>query len=196
MSLNATPNSFDADSYATIAEAATYHASHLYGKDWADTEKWKDPEKEIALKMATRILDEKTEWVGFRTTDTQSLGWGREAIITETDTDERINLHIDGRRIPNDIIPQAIINATAEFAKHLLQSDLTAASNSDSASLSKIKVGTIELSYNKQETGDRSINTTGVVPLIVQEMLRGWGEVIARGSSEVASLVIVSLERS
>lgn len=180
MAFNAEPNEPTSNSYVSEAEADDYHAVHLYASVWNSAT---SPNKEIALQMATRILDEKIEWVGNKNTQEQALAWSRNGV-----TD-------DGYDVLPDVIPKAVKNATAEFARHLLKSDLTDSSITDPAILSKIKVDEIELSYNKQQTGQQQVNTTGVIPLIVQEMLRGWGEIFTRESEAVNKIITVNLLR-
>lgn len=161
MSLDATPGSASANSYLTVAEADAYHNTSLYASAWtsATTEN-----KERALITATRILDEKISWVGFKATAEQALAWGRTNVVD------------DGYDVPSTIIPLPVKNATAEFAKHLLITDSTA--QPDSKGLNRIKVGTVELDFDKTDTAD-------VLPDIVQDMLNGWGNIHTRGGFKV-----------
>ena len=72
MALVATVNGATSNSFITVAEADTYWATNLYATNWDGAT---TANKEKALKMATRILDEKVAWVGTRATSTQALGW-------------------------------------------------------------------------------------------------------------------------
>jgi|SaaInlStandDraft_4_1057021.scaffolds.fasta_scaffold05118_1 hypothetical protein len=165
MALDATPNGSSADSYVSVSDADAYHATHLYATTWtASTE----ANKEIALKMATRILDEKIEWVGAKTSSTQALAWGRTGV-----TD-------DGFTVSSTIVPQPVKNATAEFARHLLAGDLTG--DAQGKGLTSLEVGDISLTFDKNDTA-------GVMPSIVQEMLRGWGSIHARAKFGTVSVV-------
>jgi len=156
MSIDATPNGANSDSFMTVAEADAYWATNLYATNWvAGT----NAEREKALKMATRILDEKCAWVGTRATSTQALGWGRTDVVH------------DGTTVSSTTVPIQIKNATAQFAGSLLVSDLTA--NAEGKGLNSLKVGDITLDFDKNDTA-------GVMPEIVQEMLRGWGTIYAR----------------
>ena len=156
MSLDATPNGANSDSFMTVAEADSYYATNLYSTTWVGSN---TDSKEKALKMATRILDEKVAWVGTRATSTQALGWGRTDVTW------------DGTTVSSTTVPIQIKNATAEFAGELLVSDLTA--NAEGKGLNSLKVGDITLDFDKNDTA-------GVMPEIVQEMLRGWGTIYAR----------------
>jgi len=165
MALDATPNGTTSDSYVSVSDADAYHATHLYSTDWSGAT---EANKEIALKMATRILDEKVDWSGSRATSTQLLGWGR------------INVTDDGQTVESTVIPQAIKNATSEFAKSLLASDTTG--DAQGKGLTSLVVGSIELTFDKTDT-------SGVLPSIVQEMLRGWGTIHARAKFGTVALV-------
>jgi hypothetical protein len=165
MALDATAGGSSADSYSTVAEGDTYHDNHLYATDWTSASV---ANKEKALKMATRILDEKIDWVGLKTTDEQALAWGRDGVVD------------DGYSVSSTIVPQPIKNATIEFARHLLASNSTG--DSDGKGLSSLTVGSISLAFDKNDTA-------GVMPEIVQEMLRGWGAINARAKFGTVSVV-------
>jgi len=156
MSIDATVNGASSDSFCTVAEADTYFSNKLYSTTW---DAGSTANKEKALKQATRILDEKIAWTGTRATSTQALGWGRT------------DVYWDGISVSSTAIPKQIINATSEFAGHLLVSDLTA--NAEGKGLDSLKVGDITLDFDKTDTAS-------VMPDIVQEMLRGWGTIYAR----------------
>jgi len=156
MAIDATVNGASSDSFCTLAEANTYFTNKLYSTTW-DASSTADREK--ALKQATRILDEKIAWTGTRATSTQALGWGRT------------DVYYDGITVSSTAIPKQIINATSEFAGHLLEKDTTI--NAEGKGLNSLSVGDITLDFDKQDTA-------GVMPDIVQEMLRGWGVIYAR----------------
>jgi len=134
-----------------------YHDNHLYAVDWTSASLAK---KEIALKMATRLLDERINWIGVKTTKAQSLRWGRMGVVDR-----------DGYSVSSDVIPKDIMNATAEFARNLLSGDLTV--DADGKGLNSMAVGSISLDFDKADTKD-------VLPSSVQEMLSGWGNIDAR----------------
>lgn len=165
MSLDATAGGSSADSYTTVAEADTYHDNHLYATDWTGAT---TANQEKALKMATRILDEKIDWSGSKSTSSQALAWGRTGVED------------DGYSVSSSIIPNPIKNATSEFARHLLGSDLTV--DAQGKGLDSLAVGSITLSFDKTDTA-------GVIPSIVQEMLRGWGTIHARAKFGTATVV-------
>ena len=165
MAIDATVNGANADSFITVAEADAYWATNLYPTTW---ETATTANKEKALKMATRILDEKCAWVGTRATSAQALGWGRTDVV------------YDGITVSSTTIPIQISNATAQFAGDLLVSNLTA--NAEGKGLNSLKVGDITLDFDKNDTA-------GVMPEIVQEMLRGWGTIYARAKFGAVAVV-------
>jgi hypothetical protein len=165
MSLEATASGINSDSYATIAEADLYHSAHLYSSSWVSASL---ANKEIALKMATRILDEKVKWNGVKTNETQALNWGRS------------NVKHEGFDIDENIVPKVIKNATAEFARHLLTSDSTV--EAQGKGLESLEVGSIKLSFDKNDVAE-------VVPVIVQAMIEGWGRMRTKTNFGAVSLV-------
>jgi len=152
MALDATIAGASADSYISVADADTYHGTNLNVTDWTGAS---NDSKERSLKMATRLLDERIDWIGSKNTDAQALRWPRAAVTTP-----------DGYAIETTEIPTAVTNATAEFAKYLIASDRT--DDAEGKGLIEASIGSIEVAFNKADT-------KGVLPSIVQEMLRGWG---------------------
>jgi hypothetical protein len=82
--------------------------------------------------------------------------------------------------VSSSIVPSPIKNATSEFARHLLGSDLTV--DAQGKGLESLAVGSITLAFDKTDTA-------GVIPSIVQEMLRGWGTIHARAKFGTATVV-------
>ena len=165
MALDATPSGPNANSYISVTDAADYFSNHLYSSDWdnAVTES-----KESALIMSTRILDEKTDWIGLKNTKEQALAWGRSGVID------------DGYDVSATIVPEPIKNATAEFAKHLIADNST--ENADGKGLSQLKVGSVNLVFDKTDTAD-------TLPDVVQDMLRGWGTIWVKNKFNTVDLI-------
>src|SRR3954462_7877611 len=65
----------DANTYASVEDADSYHDAHLYATAWTAAI---TAEKEKALVMATRLIDQEFQFNGFRTTPTQALQWPRQ----------------------------------------------------------------------------------------------------------------------
>lgn len=165
MAFDPTPSGENANSYISISDADDYFTNNLYASNW-DNANIENQEK--ALMMATRILDEKIDWIGSKNTKKQALAWGRNGVFD------------DGYAVDPTIVPQPIKNATAEFAKNLIADNST--ENADGKGLEKLKVGSVELTFDKSDTAD-------VLPDIVKEMLRGWGNIWVKNKAGFANLV-------
>jgi len=111
-----------ANTYITLAAADTYYEAHLYTTDWDGAT---DAQKNIALAMATRVLDQQFYWFGWKATTTQALQWPR-ADVPDPD---RVAATYPSRTIPNvayiasDSIPVFLSNAAAELAQMLIKKD-------------------------------------------------------------------------
>lgn len=133
--LIATPGATDANSYCTVAEANTYHDSHLRPADWtaADTST-----KTIGLIMATRVMDAMFDWAGQVSTDTQALMWPRVGVLKR-------NLV---QNVDHQIIPIELKNAVAEFARNLIATDRVADSDIETQGITSLTAGPISLSFS------------------------------------------------
>jgi hypothetical protein len=115
----------NANSYASAADGDAYHGKHLYASAWTAAT---TGNKEIALMMATRLLDACYQWNGFRRNNSQALQWPREACA---DPDRR-NVRfvaldtVIGPFVENNVVPQVVIDAACELARLLLVADRTA----------------------------------------------------------------------
>lgn len=90
----------DADSYVSLADAATYATD--YGLSFSGT----DSEKEIALRRATQYVDAMfgERFKGYRVQSTQSLEWPRSGA---DDGDHAID---------SNLVPQKVKDAVVELA--------------------------------------------------------------------------------
>lgn len=164
--VDATPGSPTANSYATLAEANSYHETHPHASAWAGTE----DAKNRALVTATRLLDENFRWFGWpATSNVQVLGFPRSGLY-----------YRDGwRAIPVTVIPQELKDATSELARHLLTSDVTAESDIDTQGITALTAGPVSLQFS----GAAKVGS--IVPPQVVRMVRHLGAEISRRSSSV-----------
>jgi hypothetical protein len=111
----------DAESYLALADATAYYAK----TDTRDAARdaliatWSgatDPEREAALREATRHLDGSYfyDWRGVKSTAEQALQWPRLAVEDAS-----------GWTIAENVIPQALKDACAELALRALSAQLT-----------------------------------------------------------------------
>lgn len=133
--------SASANSFASVANGDDYHDKHLYATDWTGAS---TANKQKALMMATRLLDETFDWNGQKASDTQALQWPRLGVT------DRGGWAIDG-----DEIPQDLIDATCELARLLIAADRTA--EDDTKGFSRIKAGSLDIEIDKH---DRTKTTT------------------------------------
>ena len=118
------------NSYITVSEADTYFEDRVNAATW--NEDFSDDEKAMALVTATSILDEQP-WIGF-SSEEQDLVWPRTGSYLDRPRGRYIQF--------GSAVPQAILDATAELALHLL-------SNADvlesSGGVTSLSLGPIEL---------------------------------------------------
>ena len=159
----------NANSYADRSDGDAYHESHLYATIWdAATQE----RKEIALVMATRLVDDIVTWKGTKAAEVNALDWPRHAVTLE-----------DGNFVVDDnVIPLPLIHATAEMARLLLATDRTADAGTDG--FSKMKAGSLELVVDNTTKPENEIVTDSVWLLIADYAL----ERASRGGT-IATLV-------
>ena len=158
----------NANSYISVADATSYFDGHLYSSEWDDAS---NTQRETALVMASRLLDEWIDWSGARATENQGLRWPRY------NTYDR-----DGYALDSNIVPPFLEVATAEQALYLLRSDLTVAP--DTQGYKELQVGSLKLVIDK---ADR--DKVGVIPDAVLVMVEPYGSIRNRSGSGVAKLV-------
>jgi hypothetical protein len=129
--------------------------------------------KNVALIMATRVLDSMYIWAGYASSATQALQWPRSGVL-------------DARRVQNvavDVIPQELKNATAELARLLIASDTTVQSGTAGGAISSITAGPVSISYSSGV-----VISVDVVPGSTFNLLPSWWGYL-RGLSGTRELV-------
>jgi hypothetical protein len=134
-----------AESYVSVTDADTYHSNRGH-TTWTGT----DAVKEAALRVATAYIDGtyRRRFVGTKYSAEQALAWPRSGAVDA-----------DGWPIDEDVIPQALKDATAEAALRelvtpgSLNPDLSAGGAVESK---RVKAGPVET-----ETTYRSNATVG-----------------------------------
>ena len=143
--------SANANSYCSIVEAESYFEFRLHKDVWGNS--FAD-EKLAALVWATYLLDQQAAWSGIKATETQALRWPRRNVRDP-----------EGVYISASIIPQWLKNATAEYAMHLLNDDIT--KSSLESNINRIKVGPIEMEYEPKTMPPRR-----PIPSSVSDMIQ------------------------
>jgi len=138
-----------------VADATTYHESHLYATDWTDSD---TDTQTIALIYATRLLDSMIEWTGAPTdASTQALRWPRTGMYD-----------FDDNLVATDAIPTELANATAEFARQLIASNRAADNDVETQGLTGLTAGAVSLQFKAV--------TPKVIPDAVLHLLpASWG---------------------
>lgn len=171
LTLIETPGLATSNTYASLAEANTYHESHTDSAGaWAGAS---DADKSVALVMATRLLDALYEWAGFASDpDTQYLAWPRDGVL---------DFH-QLSTLDADTIPQRLKEATAELARLLIASDTTADLAQSVQGLTELGVGSITLKF--KEAG---LASSKPIPDSVDALIPSWWGRLrqGRGSSGV-----------
>lgn len=165
-----------ANSYADLADAASYHEATITGSAWANaggTGAAGDAAKTAALVQATRTLDNLCEWPGRPVTLNQALGW------------PRVGAWIDGRELADSLVPVRVVFATAELARLLiLNGDPTQESDDDGGTISSETIGPLKTDYRAPAGyGDKGAQLDEALPRSVMAILRPLLAGIGRAGS-------------
>ena len=152
--IDATPAGISANSYATLAEADTYHEERLHTETWDAAD---DATKNIARVMATRLLDSMFVWAEWPTTEEQSLQWPRQGVLAANQLEN----------IGDYEIPIELKRATAEFARQLIDSDSTENSDIEALGITSLSAGPVSLAF-------KATQTVKVVPDAVGYLMPQW----------------------
>jgi len=129
-----TPGAANANSYLSVAEADAYFDTRLAATVWTGST---TTIKQTALIMATRLMDKLWDWVSIRTDTIQYLDWPRIGVLAENRLET----------IDDDVIPQALKEATAEFAMQLISEDRTLDSDIETLRINALKAGSVSLTF-------------------------------------------------
>lgn len=166
--IDATVGGENSNSYCTLAEADAYHESRLFTDTWDDAE---DDTKNRALVMATRLLDSHVVWGGYAANSgVQALQWPRGGMYDAFD-----------EAISKDEIPRTLKDATAEFARLLIDADLPA--DVSSQGIGSVGLGPIKVDFSSEGQQRK------VIPEIVKEMVSLWIAEEAFASTSAVKLV-------
>lgn len=169
LTLRATAGANNANSYATLTEAAAFMETNQHKfTTWTEYE---DDVKKAALMWATRILDEQYEWIGEKRTKEQALRWPRSGVADR-----------DGYDVSYETIPTFLKNATIELASQLAVSDRFATIDEAAGGIKSVTAGAVSVEFDR-------LDRINVVPDSVNNMIAFY----TTGSS--VSSMSVKLER-
>ena len=154
----------NANSYVSLAEADDILITNIHNAAW---DALTNTQKEYLLSWSTSLLDTKADWDGEKTYPTSALRWPRKYIVDR-----------ECVAIPSDSIPKQLKQATAQYARYLVENDRTVEQETDG--LTEIVVDVIELKFD-------SSYRLATVPSYINELIYGIGR-IKGGSSTVAKI--------
>ena len=165
----------DANSYASVEFADDYIATNAFASvQW---ELLSVSAKQKLLVRATKIIDRRVQWAGERVDGDSGLRWPRAGVYDA-----------DGFLIPDDVIPDELIEAVCEFATYLMTTDWTNETTEASGALSKIKVDVIELEMDTSSSSSSS-TSRGDLPQYVIDMLESLGMVESKGGTAFKRII-------
>lgn len=155
-----------ANTYQTLAGANAYHEASVEGTPWAAKT---EPERNVALAQAARIIDTQFRFLGIRTHTGQPLAF------------PRAGLTIDGVLVESTTVPQIVLDAQAEIALALLnagafQTSSPSAGGSDVVKAVSVGKGAVDVEFQAPEPGSQAGNRDKtVVSPYVRKMLEPIG---------------------
>ncbi len=145
----------DATSYVSVEWADDYIGMNPHADDWATLT---TGAKQNLLMRASKYLDRMVKWEGTRVDEDSGLRWPRSGVYD-----------IDGFEIPANVIPDALMEATAEMAFYLMTSDWTQIESSRGG-VKEIQVDVIEVKF------EDSTSIRGALPQYILAILEGLGD--------------------
>lgn len=118
-----------ANAYATVAEVDNILSYHFHATGWVLLS---DEDKEKLVIWATHILDTRVKWHGKKLHDSQGLGWPR------TGARDREGICID-----DDAVPNAVKQAVAVLANHLITDNPNEVNSSNNLTMLQADVVTL-----------------------------------------------------
>lgn len=133
--LVSTAGASNANTYCTRSDANQYDDDNPQsGTTWSSAS---NDQKDQALLMATRLLDEHVDWTGAASDSVQRLNWPRTGMWDR-----------NGYGLDSDAIPDGLRDATAEFARQVLAEDRTADDAVSIKGIVGLKAGPVDLSFS------------------------------------------------
>lgn len=138
------------DTYATIEQADEYLNASATATGWRALTSLDD--KARYLVTATRTLDRQS-WKGEKTDAAQPLAW------------PRTGTGVDG--VEDDVVPQAIINASIELAAALVDDTASVTSQNNEQTIQSLKAGSAAITFFRGAGGEPTRFPFNVMELIM-----------------------------
>jgi hypothetical protein len=153
--LISTAGAANANAYCDLAFANQYHDNRpAVGTTWAVAT---DTSKQQAILWGTLLLDRMWVWNGFVTSTSQSLLWPRQGIL-KPNRFEYVDI---------SVVPVELQQATAEYARQLLVSDLAGNNDIETLKITSLRAGPVAFTF-----GDGV--TAKPVPDTVYNLIPTW----------------------
>ncbi len=163
--IDVTPGSASANAYVTVAVADQYDLDRpSVGVTWASAT---SDQKIAAILWATTLMDSLWDWNGFATDETQVLLWPRQGMQKRT-----LYEFVD-----ENTIPPELQEATAEYARQLLVTDLAGNSDIETFGIRALKAGSVALTFAN------SVTAKPVPDTVFHLIPSSWGTVRSRVQS-------------
>jgi hypothetical protein len=156
------------NSYASVQNARDYSLAHLYASGLQNAN---EETLAAALVWATRLLDQHVTWKGSRNDIDQGLEWPRIGVSDK-----------NGVLYDNNEIPQWLIDATCELAKHLIANDRTTDDFGGPRGFKNMQVGDLALDIDK-------FDRPGALPDSVVAMVSSYGTLSAGSGGMTVRLI-------
>ncbi len=165
----------DSNSYASAADGDTYHAGHLYATAWTAATV---ANREIALVMATRLINAEYSFHGYKTSNAQALQWPRDLCLDPDRQSSLLPTLLVNRSqyLDNNTVPKSLVDATCELARELILTDRTAAPLGEGIKYSN--VGSTQTGYDKTDRRP-------TISHLAQALLGKYGTMTEKGSGSV-----------
>lgn len=125
----------NANAYCDLVWANQYHDNRpAVGVTWASAV---DDTKTKAILWATMLMDNMWTWNGFVSNTVQHLLWPRQGIL-KRNMFEYVDI---------TVVPDEIKNATAEYARQLLVSDLMGNNDIETLKITSLKAGPVAFTF-------------------------------------------------
>jgi len=130
-----TAGASNANTYCTRAESTQYDDNHPQsGTVWSGAS---NDLKDQSLLMATRLLDEHIDWTGAPSDTVQVLNWPRTGMWDR-----------NGNFMDSDSIPGDVRDATAEFARQIIDANRMADDAVSTKGITELKAGPVSLTFS------------------------------------------------
>lgn len=160
------------NSYVTVAEADDYLSIKPNDTAW---QALNSSVKQEYLMWATRLLDQRTSWRGYRQVEDSALRWPRYGAYDR-----------DQLAVENNVVPVPVKQATIEIAFHLFTQSVDPSSPiSTAGEIKRVKADVVEVEYFE----NTARVTSNYFPVGINDILFGLGSLSTGTGSKFARIL-------